>query len=505
MKRVMKMKLPRPFLARRFLSVLFAVALSQGAFAASLSNSVELLFSDGVNNLRARLYRPPGFDTSSNQFPLVMFLHGVGENGTDNVTQVSYHIDGLIAATQGTNFAAFLLAPQLPVGADWRQAQWRALTLAALQNVQTNYSVDSRRLYLTGLSLGAIGIYDYLPLRPDLFAAAVPMSGSGDTNNAPLFKDVPIWMFHGELDATVPVSGSRNMFAALTAAGGSPRYTEIPGAGHVIWGPIYADSSNQLYPWMFSQAITPKPFTNVTLIPAGSTWTYLDDGSNQGTAWRGTNFNDSAWHNGPAQLGYGDGDEATLIRSNRIDNSRIITTYFRKKFFATNLWGITNLNLRVLRDDGCLVYLNGTEVFRDNMPTGAVSYTTTAPVAVSGTDESRFYTTNVNPGLLVTGTNLLAVEIHQQSTTSSDVSFDLELTASEFIAPPSLSCRLTAGLSVVAWPAWCTRAAVETSPGLGPTAAWTPVTNSSVMSGQQRTISFPPPAGGEHYFRLRLQ
>ena len=496
------MKILLLLISRVFLFVLVAAALPQRASAASLSNSVELLFSDGVNNLRARLYRPPGFDTSSNQFPLVLFLHGVGERGTDNVTQVSYHIDGLIAATQGTNFAAFLLAPQLPVGADWRQTQWRALTLGALQSVQTNYSVDARRIYLTGLSLGAIGIYDYLPLRPDLFAAAVPMSGSGDTNNAPLFKDVPIWMFHGELDATVPVSGSRNMFAALTAAGGSPRYTEIPGAGHVIWGPIYADSGNQLYPWMFSQMITPKPFTNTTLIPTGSTWTYLDDGSNQGTAWRGTNFNDSAWRSGPAQLGYGDGDEVTLIRSNRLDNSRIVTTYFRKKFFATNLWGITNLNLKVLRDDGCLVYLNGTEVFRDNMPAGAVSYTTTAPVAVSGTDESRYYTTNINPGLLITGTNLLAVEIHQQSTTSSDVSFDLELTAVQFTAPPALSLRSTGGQLVLSWPAWATSAIAEASTHL--LGGWTSVTNTTVVTNGERLLTMPVPTNGTRFFRLRF-
>lgn len=496
------MKTQLLFPARVVLLVLFAAVLPQHAAAANLSNSVELQFSDGVNNLRARLYRPPGFDTSTNHCPLVLFLHGVGESGTDNVTQVSYHIDGLINATQGTNFAAFVLAPQLPVGADWRQTQWRALTLAALQSVQTNYPVDSRRLYLTGLSLGAIGIYDYLPLRPDLFAAAVPMSGSGDTNNAPLFKDVPIWMFHGELDATVPVSGSRNMFAALSAAGGSPRYTEIPGAGHVIWGPIYADSGNQLYPWMFSQVTTPKPLTNVTLIPTGSTWTYLDDGSNQGTAWRGTNFNDSAWRSGPAQLGYGDGDEATLIRSNRLDSTRIITTYFRRKFFATNLWGITNLNLKVLRDDGCVVYLNGTEVFRDNMPTGAVSYTTTAPVAVSGTDESRYYTTNINPGLLVTGTNLLAVEVHQQSTTSSDVSFDLELNSVAFTTPPAISLRSGGGQFVLVWPAWATSALAEASTNLA--GGWIALTNAIFGSNGELRMTLPGPTNAGGFFRLRF-
>src|SRR3954462_9267390 len=105
----------------------------QSTSAVNLSNSVELSVSVGSNRLPARLYRPPGFDTSTNLLPLVIVLHGVGESGTDNVAQVSSHIGGLINATQGTNYSAFLLAGQIPVGADWRQAQWRTLTLNALQ------------------------------------------------------------------------------------------------------------------------------------------------------------------------------------------------------------------------------------------------------------------------------------------------------------------------------------------------------------------------------------
>ena len=477
----------------------------QMALAANLSNSVELSVSVGTNTLPARLYRPPGFDTSTNLLPLVLFLHGVGESGTDNVAQVNNRIGGLINATQGTNYSSFLLAPQIPVGADFRQTQWRTLILNALQSVQTNYPVDASRLYFTGVSLGAIGIYDYLPLHPDLFAAAVPISGTGNTNNAYLFKDVPIWMFHGELDPTVPVSGSRDMYAALAAAGGSPLYTEIPGAGHVIWGPIYTDDGNMLYPWMFSQKLKPKPTVTVTLVPAGATWSYLDDGSNQGTAWRGTNFNDNAWLSAPAQLGYGDGDEATVIRSNRVDNTKIITSYFRKKFVATNLWAATNLTLKILRDDGCVVYLNGVEVFRDNMPAGTVSYTTLAPVAVSGTDESRFYATNVNPALLIKGTNLLAVEIHQQSTTSSDVSFDLELTAGAFNAPPSLGLRYSSGQMVVAWPSWCAKAVVESASVLGSSLDWAAVTNTVIVTPEERKVTLPLSPTGLRFFRLRLE
>src|SRR4051794_17512669 len=108
-----------------------------------------------------------------------------------------------------------------------------------------------------------------------------------------------------------------------------------------------------------------------TLISTGAVWKYLDDGSNQGTNWTAIAFNDSGWSNGVAQLGFADGDEATIIRSNRTDNTRIATYYFRRSFDLADPTGVTNLTVRLLRDDGGVVYLNGIEVFRSNMPTGA--------------------------------------------------------------------------------------------------------------------------------------
>ena len=130
-----------------------------------------------------------------------------------------------------------------------------------------------------------------------------------------------------------------------------------------------------------------------TLVPSNSVWKYLDNGSNQGTAWRGSNFNDNAWASGPAQLGYGDGDEATIVRSNRTDGTRIITTYFRRAFGVTDAGVFTNLDVRLIRDDGAVVYLNGIELFRSNMPTnGPIDFNTLASSAVAGADESSFYT-----------------------------------------------------------------------------------------------------------------
>ena len=102
---------------------------------------------------------------------------------------------------------------------------------------------------------------------------------------------------------------------------------------------------------------------SISLIPVGGTWRYLDNATDQGTAWRGTNFNDTAWASGPAQLGFGDGDEATIVNGGA-SGSRTPTFYFRNTFVVTNRANITNVALRLLRDDGAVVYLNGVEIFR---------------------------------------------------------------------------------------------------------------------------------------------
>ncbi len=174
--------------------------------------------------------------------------------------------------------------------------------------------------------------------------------------------------------------------------------------------------------------------SNVTLIATGSGWKYLDNGTDQGGAWPAIGFNDSGWSNGPAQLGYGDGDEATVVGFGPNSGAKYITTYFRRAIVVTNYAAFSELSLRLLRDDGGVVYLNGSEVYRNNMPGGAIGYTTVALGSVP--DEGTYYSSPVNPGYLVPGTNIVAVEIHQANGTSSDLSFDFELTGVlSFVAP----------------------------------------------------------------------
>ena len=160
-----------------------------------------------------------------------------------------------------------------------------------------------------------------------------------------------------------------------------------------------------------------------TFIGANATWRYLDDGSDQGTAWRENDFDDSGWSSGAAELGFGDGDEATGITSGHL------TYYFRHKFAVEEAESIEGLILRIVRDDGAVVYLNGTEVFRTNMPDGEITSTTLATTAIGGDDESTYVHTELSADQLVDGENTLAVEVHQNASTSSDVSFKLELTS----------------------------------------------------------------------------
>src|SRR6185503_17402197 len=174
-------------------------------------------------------------------------------------------------------------------------------------------------------------------------------------------------------------------------------------------------------------SLTISSYAADTLVPTGAIWKYLDTGIDQGTAWREPAFDDTTWASGPAQLGFGDGDEATVL--NRTPNGvPIITAYFRRAFNVSNPSAYSNLTLRLLRDDGGVVYINGVEVFRSNMPlTNTITYSTLASIASDGSNEVSFVTRIVPASMLVAGENVVAVEIHQVSATSSDMSFDLQL------------------------------------------------------------------------------
>ncbi|HRH56941.1 MAG TPA: metallophosphoesterase [Chitinophagales bacterium] len=175
--------------------------------------------------------------------------------------------------------------------------------------------------------------------------------------------------------------------------------------------------------------LTQFTYSNVTVISYGSSWKYLDDGSNQGTTWTGTAFNDTAWAVGNGQFGYGDGDESTIVSYGGNASNKFITTYFRKNITIGSTASYLNYTMSVRRDDGIIVYIDGVEVYRNNISGGAFTYLTTAANAAD--DGNTPQTTTLTLAQLPTGNHTIAVEIHQTSISSSDISFDMELVANE--------------------------------------------------------------------------
>ena len=165
------------------------------------------------------------------------------------------------------------------------------------------------------------------------------------------------------------------------------------------------------------------------LIALGAEWRYLEDGSDQGIAWRGLNFDDSGWKSGPAELGFGEGDEATVMDRGAI-------TYYLRHGFAADAGGVVDLEVKLRRDDGAIIYLNGREIVRSNMPSGAVGHDT--PARNADDDGNLLHKYKVSADSLAQGGNVLAVEVHQASTRSSDVSFDLSFAARREGDPPSV-------------------------------------------------------------------
>ena len=202
---------------------------------------------------------------------------------------------------------------------------------------------------------------------------------------------------------------------------------EIPGSP---WnGAYFPDMPFELtaQPLPGQQFIGWSQMESSLLIPAGSTWSFLDNGNSPPTDWTSWAFDDADWQSGEAELGYGDGDEATMVSYGSNANDKHIATYFRHSF---NLDSDEAQSLSALfqlkRDDGAVVYLNGEELFRSNMPTGPIDFETTALDVAGGDAESNWndFSSEIelNPGV-----NTIAVEIHQFSSTSSDISFDLSL------------------------------------------------------------------------------
>lgn len=187
-----------------------------------------------------------------------------------------------------------------------------------------------------------------------------------------------------------------------------------------------------------------------TLIARESWWRFWDHTDAPGALWKTPTFADAGWPSQPAQFGYGEGDEATRLSS---ENPRVATHYFRRKFHVVRAADFTNLLAQVLRDDGVVVYINGQEVFRMNLPAGEINHFTYALAQVAGTNESFYFPTNFSSATLVDGENTIAVELHQLEN-PSDASFDMSLSAigpPGIVQRPSVSAERTPGSVTLRW------------------------------------------------------
>ena len=241
------------------------------------------------------------------------------------------------------------------------------------------------------------------------------------------------------------------------------------------------------------------PNTNVTIVPFNSTWKYLDTGVDQGTAWRASAFNDSGWPSGCAQFGYMDGDECTTISFGPNSSAKYTTSYFRKSVTVSDPTMFVNLSMRLLRDDGGALYLNGAEAFRSptlpQPPTPILfsTFATNQSVSTAPPDNTIDQAT-LSRNLLVAGNNVVAVEMHQHRADSSDLSFDLELLGN--LAPQQARLNIVRfGTELVLY--WADASyRLEASDALGPEANW------GVLTGATSPITVAPEAARKFY-RLR--
>jgi len=197
------------------------------------------------------------------KYPLVIFLHGSGERGNDNEAQLKWGVQNFASDEIMKNHMPIVIAPQCPSGTSWGNydynemrlkdapTQTMTLLIELIQDAIKNLPVDENRVYITGLSMGGYGVFDIAARHPDIFAAAVPVCGGGDTSKAPTFAHIPMWVFHGAEDSTVPVELSQNMVLALQKAGANPGYTQYPEVGHFSWVAAYDDS--MMMQWLFRQ------------------------------------------------------------------------------------------------------------------------------------------------------------------------------------------------------------------------------------------------------------
>jgi predicted peptidase len=254
------------------LSMMAALSCSDATGAAGPPGFVARTVADAGTTYGYRVFVPTSYD-ATHAWPVILYLHGSGETGTDNVKQIETGL-GAYVSQHRDDFPAIVVFPQAPRETQWNGRMAR-VAFEALDATMRQYNIDPARVYLTGISLGGFGTWELALEQPRRFAALMPIA-SGlrapcPQGNCPLLvtaipattpdpymytaqhlSGVPIWVFHGSADPNVPVSGARQLVADLRSLGAPVKYTEYAGAGHDVWDMTYADPA--VWEWMFAQA-----------------------------------------------------------------------------------------------------------------------------------------------------------------------------------------------------------------------------------------------------------
>lgn len=247
------------------LSVVLMLLFCLGISNKALSQSSLFSFKEYVNDQGDTLkYRQLVADYDPvTKYPLVIFLHGVGERGDDNEAQLKWGVQNFASDQHMKLHPSIVIAPQCPKNMSWSNYSGEDLTLKSsptkpmkllielIKETIETMPIDTNRIYITGLSMGGYGTFDAISRYPDMFAAAVPVCGGGDVSNAASISHIPIWIFHGALDGAVDPILSQRMVEALTKEGAHPGFTQYPEVGHFSWIAAYSDT--MMMEWLFRQ------------------------------------------------------------------------------------------------------------------------------------------------------------------------------------------------------------------------------------------------------------
>jgi predicted peptidase len=205
-----------------------------------------------AGNHKYTVFLPRQYNAAQ-KWPAIVFLHGIGEAGSDGIACTTVGIGPRLAVLNG-NFPFIVIFPQ--TGMDWTSQTSENIMLDAIKDAEANYSIDQDRVSLTGMSSGGKGTWVLGARHPEIFSALVPMGGFSATDEVPRLTKYPIWALHNSGDFIVGVGNTRDMIAKIKAAGGNPRYTEFDAGGHNCWDAAY--EGGELFTWLAAQRRMPR-------------------------------------------------------------------------------------------------------------------------------------------------------------------------------------------------------------------------------------------------------